>query len=422
MYVSSIRKGLVTRRLLFFLVPLGILFAQVAHGQSTLFIDVSPVFGHQQNIYGAANDIQFFGPDSLESDTLFVNDSFHEEHLKFNFVFENDQHKVNWENSAMLRTYRTIKAANTRNFSSELRYNYQSKERFVAGAQVRLGSYDEVDLDLITTDLLIPQSQTALFLSFTVGMKGERNKVIFTPNLHRQRFDYCLSCAYEESLPSLSSNAWNVLLSDTLLVGRGVNQQQFGFGISWGKRAFLDWENTALLNPQFPESSSSQFLAYNPDENYNPHQWSFLTVSADYTFPINAVSKLVPFLSYEQRTDLGNSDFSRNDLSAGMTLQLRLEKLRVEARGLFSNQTFTDRLTGVSGEEGRESLSYTLISAQLAASYKIAGSLYANVGGMYSSRESNELRTTTAARRSYERWGVFGGLRFLLETERSGKK
>lgn len=409
------------RRPFFFLVPL-MLLVQFAQAQSTLFIDVSPVYGHQQNIYGAANDIQFFGPDSLEADTLFVNDSFHEERLKFNFVFENDQHQVNWENSAMLRTYRTVKAANTRNFSSELRYNYQSKERFVAGARVKLGSYDEVGLDLITTDLLIPQSQTALFLSFTAGMKGERNKVLFTPSFLRQRFDYCLSCAYEESLPSLSSNAWNLLFSDTLLVGRGVNQQQFGFGVSWGNRTFLDWENTALLNPQFPESSSSQFLDYNPDESYSLHQWSFLTVSADYTFPINPISKLVPFLSYEQRTDLGNSDYSRNDISAGMTLQLRLEKLRVEARGLFSNQTFTDRLTGVSGEEGRESLSYTLISAHLAASYKIAGSLYANVGGVYGSRESNELRTTTAVRRSYERWGVFGGLRFLLETERSGKK
>jgi len=149
----------------------------VLHAQSTLKIDLIPVYGYQMNIYGAPSDVQFLGPDSLESDTVFVSDYFHEEQLCVAFVFENEQHKIRWENKAHFRTYRDIKAANTRNFSSSMNYSYDSEDWFFARGEVRLGSYEELGLDLIATDLLIPQSRTDLVLQFSAGIQSDQKCV-----------------------------------------------------------------------------------------------------------------------------------------------------------------------------------------------------------------------------------------------------
>jgi|GEM_PF-2959092 len=424
MNVSSNPIGL-RRKQPFFLFLALVLFLgtpMVLHAQSTLKIDLIPVYGYQMNIYGAPSDVQFLGPDSLESDTVFVSDYFHEEQLCVAFVFENEQHKIRWENKAHFRTYRDIKAANTRNFSSSMNYSYDSEDWFFARGEVRLGSYEELGLDLIATDLLIPQSRTDLVLQFSAGIQSDQNVLLVTPRFHRARYEPCLSCFYEETLPSLSHNTWSFGVSDTIFIGKGAMQQRFGFGVSFGNQRFIDWENTMILDPSFPGGSADQFLPFNPDVSYNPHHWRFISASAGYSFPINKNSRVVPFLNYEQRGDLGNSDFGRNDLNAGMEVQLRTKKLRIDGNIRYSNQQFTDRLTGSDGSVSAASLRYRVIQAAASVSYKIAGSLFFHAGGMYATRGSTEDLTTTIVRRSYENWGVFGGLRILIETERSGIK
>lgn len=358
----------------------------------------------------------------MAADTVFVSDYFHEERLRFAFVFENKQHKIRWENKAVFRTYKDIKAANTRNFNSSLNYRFDSEDSFFAGGEVRLGSYEEVGLDLITTDLFIPQSRTELLFQLAAGIKSDQNVLLFTPRFHRARYEACLSCFYEENLPSLSHNTWSIGVSDTIFIGKGATQQRFGFGVSYEKQQFIDWENTLIIDPGFTGGSSDQFLPYNPDVSYNPQQWRFIRASVVYSFPINKNSRVVPFLNFEQRVDKDDSDFGRNDLSAGMKLQLHTEKLRIDGNVSYSNQQFTDRLTSSDGNGSGESLRYRTIQTTATASCKIGGSLFFHVGGMYAARTSNEDRTTTAVRRSYEKWGVFGGLRIVIETERSGKK
>ncbi|MFT6183051.1 MAG: hypothetical protein ACJAU0_000416 [Flavobacteriales bacterium] len=424
MNVSSNRVGLRKKQpflpflaLILYLGPQSII-----HAQSTLQIDLIPVYGYQMNIYGAPNDVQFLGPDSLESDTVFVSDYFHEEQLSFAFLFENKQHKIRWENNALFRTYRDLKSANTLNFNSSLNYRYESEDWFFAAGEVRLGSYEEVGLDLISTDLLIPQSRTELFLQFSAGIQSDQNVLLVTPRFHRARYEACLSCFYEETLPSLSHNMWSFGVSDTIFIGKGATQQRFAFGVSFGNQQFIDWDNTMILDPGFPGGAADQFLPFNPDVSYNPHHWRFISASAVYSFPINKNSRVVPFLNYEQRGDLGKSDFGRNDLNAGMRLQLRTKKLRIDGKISYSNQQFTDRLTGSDGSVSVSSLRYRIIQSSASVSYKLGGALFFHAGGGYAKRSSTEQRTTTIVRRPYENWSVFGGLRILIETERSGNK
>lgn len=398
-----------------------VLLATSGLAQSTLRIEYNPLFGYTSNIYGAPSDKPLTGPDSLFADTLSVNDIWLQNAVRFDFNFKDEKHAVRWENNVEVRCYFNNPAANTNAFSSSLKYLYEAESDGIFGTNVSLGKADQLYVDLITTDLLLPFDRNYLNLDLYAGKKADNHTFLGRFSYNRDRFEACLACDYEEVIPSLSNNEWGVAVEDTIYLGPSNRQQKFVVSVGWRNRRYSEWANTQLLNPAFGEPGASQFSPFVSTENYATHHWRFVDAQISYHFPLNEKSVIIPYLNYQNRFDVGNSDYSRQDFQAGMRLKWEQRKVKLNGGGGFINQRFENRLASNEGVEGGELLRYTLLNVHLNGHYMLAKRVGITLGGNFQQRTSNNTNELSIRRKSFDRWMVYGGIEFLINTSRSGK-
>lgn len=372
--------------------------------------------GFHGNIYESPVDYQKNDTLYLEADDLIKNDFVHgfKANIDFKTRFKKKRGRLLYGYSGENLLYFRELNGNLNEHDFKVKYMKSLSDKWSMTSGLTFARSQKLGLNALGEQLIISLAYNGYKLDQDFVRKINKNeKIKFSGALIYKDYD---QRANEETMTH-----WDYGYKINYYKKYKKNQKLEAFG-GFRYKQFTEVKNMDILNPdRIDFDPITQFMPDTFPDKQN-WTWTYLNIGASRKFRLKKYMYLTPQISYTNRMDISESDFSYHSFDFSAKWKYSRLKYGFEISGKYDIKNYIDRLAAVPNETLYPLLKYRTYKGGIDAYYRLAKNWRLTFEGKVIYRHSNVGVNTERVRRTYFAHQEFIGVQHKFKQKKKSKK